>query len=950
MNTCHSIRMVVLLIISCLSPQVSNSQDLLLFYDASSLLTEDDISGPICRAFADVNGDYRDDIIRFNGRNNLTIDLNSNNGTHFLNNRLDNIAGITWTISIGDLDNNGLNDIITAGAFNGMSRWLNTSRQLDFEKQENTTGDFLAQASNIVDINNDGWLDVFICNDVGLSKIYINQGDGQLIEQNDYINMVTAVPSDNSGNYSSEWTDIDGDGDLDMYIAKCRINVTAFDDPRRINVLYINDNGEFTEQAQKFGIASGAQSWTGNFGDIDNDGDLDLFQGNHDFPTQLFENIENDTFVEIDILGDGTEINNYPLQSAFFDLNNDGFLDIIVGGNKDYILVNNKDNSFTMLENPFGIDDITSFAVGDMTNDGFLDVIASYTGLGENPSKADKLFANLTNENNYIGISLRGIESNASGIGSRIDLYGEWGVQTRILQSGIGYGVTHSLRVNFGIDEAPTIDSLVITWPSGHIDSYHNPDINQYYVATEDACLEKLFNINNNTDLLDCINSEVLLTSQSTFEPQWPDGSQQDSIITSDPGIYSAIFQSEENCFTSSQTILIDSLESLDKPELNISGEAIICDGDSILLSTRDDGQSMWSDGSQDPINYVSLPGSYFAVNSNYCDTVYSDTLTLSSVNELWPLNDSTIILTESPSSIELDPDHESVSWYADALAETLIQSSSTLELIDLETDTTLYYTIHYPDLTTLSYKAGVQISKLSDDNSMLIPTASVSTDFEVNQECLLESVSVLAERAGLRRINLREKFSRDLIFSKDFMCTPGTNKLILNANLETGQYFIETDRSVNLSEYSSDGPALYLMNEAVDYPYSLANIGQITASNLGSTIYGYFFDWQISTLPSDCVSELYNYSIIFDFSSSTESVERSDISLYPNPALNVCNILSDELPQLCIIQNMNGQIVQVFQPTNKSFTLDISDLNEGYYIISLLLNKEFRHFKLLKK
>jgi hypothetical protein len=91
---------------------------------------------------------------------------------------------------------------------------------------------------------------VFACHDDAAGRIWGNDGSGALQESNNWIDLATVPASDNSGNYGSVWSDIDNDGDLDLYIAKCRQGVNDPSDPRRINALYINDGaGNYTEAA-----------------------------------------------------------------------------------------------------------------------------------------------------------------------------------------------------------------------------------------------------------------------------------------------------------------------------------------------------------------------------------------------------------------------------------------------------------------------------------------------------------------------------------------------------------------------------------------------------------------------------------------------------------------------------------------------------------------------------
>ena len=107
-------------------------------------------------------------------------------------------------------------------------------------------------------------------------------------------------PSDNSGNYGIVWVDYDFDGDVDMYMSKCRLGVTNANDPRRMNLLYENNgDGTFTEVAEDRGLRPFAQSWAADFGDIDNDGDFDAIVINHDIPSVIYENDGMNNFTDI---------------------------------------------------------------------------------------------------------------------------------------------------------------------------------------------------------------------------------------------------------------------------------------------------------------------------------------------------------------------------------------------------------------------------------------------------------------------------------------------------------------------------------------------------------------------------------------------------------------------------------------------------------------------------
>jgi hypothetical protein len=188
---------------------------------------------------------------------------------------------------------------LSGGNFDGV-RYAKSNASGTAYTQSTLSGyNLFLQGSNLADIDNDGDLDYFGCADTDVSGIWRNDGNGNFTYTGTSMIDMTPIQGDGSGNYGSTWTDFDDDGDIDLYISKCRQNVNDPTDHRRINVLYENDgNGNYTETGANYGLRIGAQSWTTDFQDIDNDGDFDAFITNHDVAPMLLEN-QNGQFVDI---------------------------------------------------------------------------------------------------------------------------------------------------------------------------------------------------------------------------------------------------------------------------------------------------------------------------------------------------------------------------------------------------------------------------------------------------------------------------------------------------------------------------------------------------------------------------------------------------------------------------------------------------------------------------
>ncbi|MFK8102707.1 MAG: FG-GAP-like repeat-containing protein, partial [Saprospiraceae bacterium] len=459
------------------------------FSNQSTLLSNTDFNSGVAIGIADMNGDQLDDIIRFNQGKNLNIEYQQVANSAFSNYNFGDVhTSSEWSMCIADMDQNGYNDILVGGSYDNIKLIKSNADGSAFNSTILAESNIFLQGSNFVDIDNDGLIDIFACHDDAESRKYRNTGGGNFVFDASLFDATTTPTSDNSGNYASIWTDYDNDGDLDMYLSKCRGGVSDPTDPRRINMLFENDgNNNYSEVAAQANLKLGDQSWSADFADIDNDGDMDCFILNHYSLSLLFENDGNGVFTDITATsGMADNLDFFGIQAIFRDFNNDGFVDLLISGTQDRLFLNDGDKSFTEVVDPFTSDDIESFAIGDLNNDGYLDIYAGYANLFTSPSTIDDiLFMNDGGSNNYFTTTLTGTNSNINGIGARVEIYGAWGVQIREVRSGEGYGIMNSFKQHFGLADATQISKLVVKWPSGTVDEVLNPSINQHLSLTE---------------------------------------------------------------------------------------------------------------------------------------------------------------------------------------------------------------------------------------------------------------------------------------------------------------------------------------------------------------------------------------------------------------------------------------------------------------------------------
>jgi enediyne biosynthesis protein E4 len=292
----------------------------------------------------------------------------------------------------------------------------------------------------IGDLNGDGLQDLFFTGNQVQNKLYLNKGN---------MSFEDITKKANLEKQNDEWSaginllDINNDGKLDIYVCNTFLN----DPEKRKNLLYINaGNTEggyptFQEAAAQYGIADTTHSANAQFFDYDNDGDLDLFIGvnfmDTPYPNQYFKKVtdgktpnrdrlyRNDwdtqkghpVFTDVSLQA-GIKWDGYSHSSLVTDFNEDGFMDIYVANDyvtNDLIYINQKNGTFKnevasifkhQAASAMGSD------VADINNDGKLDVFT--TEMMPYHNKRKKLFLSANNYNAYINNEAFGYEYQTS--------------------------------------------------------------------------------------------------------------------------------------------------------------------------------------------------------------------------------------------------------------------------------------------------------------------------------------------------------------------------------------------------------------------------------------------------------------------------------------------------------------------------------------------------------
>ena len=426
-------------------------------------------------------------------------------------------------LATGDFDGDGTDDLFTSAwsAATGMPAVhlyrVQRGYLQDVTERAKVVLPQGAVFAAFADVDNDGWLDLFVIGAEGRGHLFRNNGDGTFVD-------VTAKAgiADVKDARKAIFADLDHDGDLDLLLIG-----------KGQQTFYRNNmDGTFTDATAPMGLAgSGATDVA--FGDFDGDGRTDLFVANgqgksallHNGGPQHFSDVtaasglsgvgassaiavadfNNDGYLDLFVAGangaeaslwinkgDGTFTRDHrsdaalagarsATSAAFVDYDNDGWLDLVVTLRTNVVLLRN-DGAGHFIDRSTVIPDAVrkgggaSLAVTDIDDDGDEDLL--FTDASGSP----RLLRNeLGNSNLGVNVELKGLgagsgKNNAFGIGARLELRAGDIYQTRIATGR---------RTHFGLGPHLKADVLNIEWPNGLPQTVYLPGSDQDVVERE---------------------------------------------------------------------------------------------------------------------------------------------------------------------------------------------------------------------------------------------------------------------------------------------------------------------------------------------------------------------------------------------------------------------------------------------------------------------------------
>ncbi|HEX4283633.1 MAG TPA: CRTAC1 family protein [Terracidiphilus sp.] len=328
-----------------------------------------------------------------------------------------------------------------------------------------------ALAAGAADLRGTGHQDLFVANDYGVSELYLN--DGKRFHEAGEAAGVGFAPK--SG-MNVAFGDVLNDGHYAVYVSNISENGTLIQG----NNLWVSKAAPSTKTvsydnlARDMGVELGGWSFGAQFGDLNNDGTLDLYLTNGYVSLDRTKSYWYD-FTKIAggnsaIIGDAKDWPAIEGRS-------------LSGYQQKHLWLNDGSGHFVDVAQAVGVNDTydgRSVAMADLWNRGVLDVVVA------NQRGPLLLYKNTVAQgNHWIEFDLHGTVSNRSAIGAQVEL--DWSGQKQIqsVSGGSGFSAQNDRRLHYGLGKEPHIEKAVVHWPSGKVQTLDSLIPDKLYTIEE---------------------------------------------------------------------------------------------------------------------------------------------------------------------------------------------------------------------------------------------------------------------------------------------------------------------------------------------------------------------------------------------------------------------------------------------------------------------------------
>ena len=330
-----------------------------------------------------------------------------------------------------------------------------------------------ALAAAAADLRGTGHPDLFIANDYGVSELYFN--DGTRFHE---VGEQTGVGFAPKSGMNAAFGDIFNRGKYAVYVS----NISEDGVLIQGNNMWVPKEGtsgntvQYENLARDMGVELGGWSFGAQFGDLNNDGTLDLFLTNGyvslDHRRNYWYDFSKVAGGNSSIIGDAR---NWPAMDGRS----------LSGFQPKHVWLNDGTGRFVDVAQSVGVTDThdgRSVALVDLWNRGVLDVVVA------NQRGPLLVYRNtVTPENKWIEFDLEGTASNRSAIGAEVALFWNGQQQVQEVSGGSGFCAENQRRLHFGLGRDAQIEKAVIRWPSGKVQTIDRPAANQIHKIKEPA-------------------------------------------------------------------------------------------------------------------------------------------------------------------------------------------------------------------------------------------------------------------------------------------------------------------------------------------------------------------------------------------------------------------------------------------------------------------------------